>query len=185
MANTKSVKKTPDAEGAVVAEEAIVETTTKSTPAKKIIPKDIDPHQTVVVKNGFQGKLIYKSSKTGERFVWDEFGDEQDMELVELRNAKGAHKDFFINNWFMFDEPWVVEYLGMSRYYKNAVNIEDFDSLFKKDPSELEGILSEMSDGQKKSVGYRARVLIHENEIDSLKIINVIEKCLCIELIEK
>lgn len=184
MANTKSTKKTSVAEEADVMEE-VVETSPKAAPAKKIVPKDIDPHQTVIVKNGFQGKLIYKSSKTGERFIWDEFGDEQDMELVELRNAKGAHKDFFINNWFMFDESWVVEYLGMSRYYKNAVNIEDFDSLFEKDPSELEDILNGMSDGQKKSVGYRARVLIHEKEIDSLKIIDVIEKCLGIELIEK
>ena len=184
MANTKSTKKTTTAEEAGVME-GVVAASPKSAPTKKIVPKDIDPHQTVIVKNGFQGKLIYKSSKTGERFVWDEFGDEQDMELVELRNAKGAHKDFFINNWFMFDEPWVVEYLGMSRYYKNAVNVEDFDSLFKKDPSELEDILNDMSDGQKKSVGYRARVLIHEKEIDSLKIIDVIEKCLGIELIEK
>ena len=47
----------------------------KPTRAKKI-----DPDQIVTVKNGFQGRLIYKSPRTGERFVWEGFGDEQDME---------------------------------------------------------------------------------------------------------
>ena len=43
---------------------------------KPIIAKDIDLNQMIVVRNGFQGRLIYKSSRTQERFVWSDFGDE-------------------------------------------------------------------------------------------------------------
>ena len=77
---------------------------------KPLVPKDIDPSQYVTVRNGFQGRLVYKSKRTGERFVWDSFGAEQDMELSELRNARNSNKKYFINNWFMFDEPWIVDY---------------------------------------------------------------------------
>lgn len=182
---TKTVKKTPVAQSDAVEPATKVEAETVSASKAPIVPKDVDPHQVVPVKNGFQGMLVYRSSKTGERFVWNEFGDEQDMELGELRNAKGANKDFFINNWFMFDEPWIVNYLGMAKFYKHAVSIEEFDSLFDKDPAELEEIINAMSDGQKKSLGYRARVLISERKIDSMKVIDVIEKCLGIELIER
>lgn len=152
---------------------------------KPIVPKQIDPNQYVTVVNGFQGRLIYISKHTGERFVWDEFGDEQEMELVELKQAKSSNKKFFINNWFMFKEQWIVDYLGLNQYYKYAVKIEDFDKLFKKPADELEELLDKMSEGQKKSVAYRARQLIADGEIDSNKIITILEKCLNVELIDR
>ena len=57
----------------------------QTEPKKAMIPKEVDPNQYVTVRNGFQGRLVYKSKRTGERFVWDSFGAEQDMELSELK----------------------------------------------------------------------------------------------------
>lgn len=152
---------------------------------RPMIPKDIDPNQIVTVRNGFQGRLVYKSKRTGERFVWDSFGAEQDMEISELRNARNSNKKYFINNWFMFDEQWIVDYLGMGQYYKFAIKIEDFDKLFEHSASEVESMVSKMSDGQKKSVAYRAKQLIKDGKIDSHKVITTLEKCLGTELIER
>ena len=152
---------------------------------KRIVPKEIDPNQYVVVRNGFQGTLVYRSPRTGEMFEWDSFGAEQEMELRELRNAKNSEKSFFINNWFMFDDEWVVDYLGVRQYYKNSVKIEDFDKLFSKPPEELKKVLKSMPDGQKSSVAYRAHELIANGEIDSRKTIAAIEEGLGVELIER
>lgn len=152
---------------------------------KPIIAKDIDVHQYVTVRNGFQGKLVYVSQKTGEHFVWDGFGTEQEMELLELRNAKNSAKKFFQNNWFMFDEDWIVDYLGLKQYYKHAVKIEDFDKIFEMSPTEIKKIVGSLSAGQKKSVAYRARMLIAEGKIDSNKAINALEDALGVELIER
>jgi len=152
---------------------------------KPIVPKEIDSNQYVAVINGFQGRLVYISKHTGERFIWDEFGAEQDMELSELKRAKSSNKKFFVNNWFMFNEQWIIDYLGLNQYYKYAVKIEDFDKLFEMSVSELEDTLSKMSDGQKKSVAYRARQLIAEGKIDSNKVITTLEKCLNTELIDR
>lgn len=152
---------------------------------KRMVPKDIDPTQIVTVKNGFQGRLVYKSKKTGERFVWDAFGSEQDMEIGELRNARNSNKKYFINNWFMFDEPWIVDYLGMGKFYKFSISIDGFDALFEKPVTEIEETISKLSDGQKKSIAYRAKQLIAEGGIDSNKTITTLEKCLGTELIER
>ena len=149
------------------------------------VKQELDPHMYVTVKNGFNGVLVYKSRKTGERFKWDAFGDEQDMELAELKYAKNSSKDFFINNWFLFDDPEIVEWLGVSRYYKHALNSQDFDGLFKKTPSEIKRILSGLSRGQKSSVAFRAKQLIADGEIDSIKTINALEESLGVELIER
>lgn len=152
---------------------------------KQIVAKDIDVHQYVTVRNGFQGKLVYVSQKTGEHFVWDGFGTEQEMELLELRNAKNSAKKFFQNNWFMFDEDWIVDYLGVKQFYRHAVKIEDFDKIFEMSPAEIKNTVTALSDGQKKSVAYRAKMLIAEGEIDSNKAINALEEALGVELIER
>lgn len=153
--------------------------------SKPLVAKDIDIHQYITVRNGFQGKLVYVSQKTGEHFVWDGFGAEQEMELLELRNAKNSAKKFFENNWFMFDEDWVVDYLGLKQYYKHAIRIEDFDKIFELTPDEIKKTVGAMTNGQKKSVAYRAKRLITEGEIDSNKAINALEEALGTELIER
>lgn len=159
----------------------------KPTEVTKPVVKEIDPNQYVTVLNGYQGRLTYKSSRTGEKFRWYEFGSEQEMELRELRNAKNTHKKYFEKNWFMFSDEfmWVIDYLGVGRYYKNAISIDEFDDIFKKSPAELEEIINGLSDGQKKAVAFRAKTLIAEEKIDSNKVIRTLEKILGVELIEK
>ena len=153
--------------------------------SKPVTPKEIDPDQYVSVRNGYQGKLIYKSKHTGEVFVWESFGDEQDMELSELKRARSASKKYFQNNWFMFDDPWIVDYLGMGQYYKFAISIKDFDKVFDLSADEIEETVSKLSAGQKKSVAYRARQLIADGKIDSNRAIAALEKSLGVELIER
>lgn len=152
---------------------------------KVFTPKAFDPNQIVTVRNGFQGRLVYRSKKTGERFVWDEFGAEQDMELAELKAARSSGKKYFINNWFMFNDPEIVAYLGMTQYYKFALNINDFDKLFSKSADEIKSTINRLSGGQRKSVAYRAKQLIADGTIDSNRVIATLENCLGVELIER
>ena len=183
MANT-STKARKAAE--VEAVEQIVETAPAKEAEKKSykVKKNLDPGMYVTVKNGFNGTLVYKSKKTGERFIWEAFGDEQEIELAELKAAKNSYKSFFVNNWFLFDDPEIVEWLGMNQYYKYALNSASFDKLFEKSPDEIEKTVKALSDGQKKSVAFRAKQLIADGTIDSIKVIAALEKSLSVELIE-
>lgn len=178
MPNNTTKKTMTSAEESAVAENETL---------RPMVPKDIDPNQIIIVLNGFQGKLVYESPRTHEVYRWDSFGDEQEIELRELRNAKSAAKKFFINNWFMFrdEDAWVIDYLGLNQYYKNAIKLDEFDELFTKSVSEIEKVISKLSDGQKKSVAYRARQLVLEKEIDSNKVVAALEKSLGIQLIER
>lgn len=165
-------------------------THTNSTPKPISVPsatnsiKEIDPTQYITVLNGYQGGLTYKSSRTGEVFRWMEFGDEQEIELRELRNARNTQKKFFEKNWFMFGDEfaWVIDYLGVGRFYKNAISIDEFDDIFNKTPNELKKIIQGLSDGQKKAVAFRAQALVADGEIDSNKLIHVLEETLGVTL---
>ena len=147
--------------------------------------REVDIHQFVPVRNGFQGRLVYISKHTGEKFIWDSFGAEQDMELGELKRARNASKGYFINNWFMFDDPWVIDYLGVGQYYRHAISIDDFDRIFDLPADEVERTVSALSDGQKRSVAYRARQLIADGRIDSRKVVSALEKSLGVDLLER
>lgn len=183
---TSKAKKTPPAETTEQAEvKPVVENVVAEEKRSYRVKKDLDPNMIVPVKNGFNGTLIYKSRKTGERFRWDAFGDEQDMELSELKAARNASKDFFINNWFLFDDPEVVEWLGVSQYYKYALDIDAFDKLYQSSPEEIVKTVKNLSNGQKSTVKYRAKQLISEGVIDSIKVISALEKALGTELIER
>lgn len=149
------------------------------------VKSELDPNMIITVKNGTQGVLVYKSKRTGERFEWSSFGDEQDMSLQELKNAKNSSKAFFENNWFLIDDPEILDYLGVSQYYKYALNSASFDELFEGDADTIEETVSKLSSGQKKSVAYRAKQLIADGVIDSIKVINALEKSLSIELIDR
>ena len=52
-------------------------------------------------------------------------------------------------------------------------------------PAEIKSTVASLSDGQKKSVAYRAKMLITEGEIDSNKAINALEEALGVELVER
>ena len=186
-ATSKSSTKAKKAmETVPAATEAAAETA--AAPAEKPVykvKKDLNPNMVVTVKNGFNGTLVYKSKRTGEVFVWDVFGSEQEMELQDLKAARNTYKAFFINNWFLFDDPEVIEWLGMTQYYKHALNSESFNDLFSGTPEEIKETVAKLSDGQKKSVAFRAKQLIQEGEIDSIKVINALEESLSIDLIER
>jgi len=181
-AKTANMTKEAGSVAATVAAEAVAFNNEK--PSYKV-KKDLNPNMMVTVKNGFNGTLVYKSKRTGEVFVWDSFGSEQEMELQDLKSAKNTYKALFINNWFLFDDPEIIEWLGMTQYYKHALNTESFNELFNSTPEEIKKTVAKLSAGQKKSAAFRAKQLIQEGKIDSIKIINALEESLSVDLIER
>lgn len=165
---------------------AVEETVKKDTPkrAAKEEPKKIDESQYVTVKNGFHGRLVFISPRTGEKFYWDNYGDEQDIELRDLKGAKASSKAFFENNWFILDE-WVIQYLGVDSYYRHAVAPGDCDKLFRLPVNDLKTEIAAMNDSQRSSVIVRARELINSGDLDSLRVITALEEALGVELIAK
>ena len=99
MANTKTTgAKTSAAKNTVKTKSEEEIPVKESDTEKKYRDKQtVDMNTIIPVRNGFQGTLIYKSRRTQEVFEWGAFGDEQDMTIQELRDAKNSSKSFFIS----------------------------------------------------------------------------------------
>lgn len=179
MANNKTTNST-------TSEAKQTDVNTEEAPKKSYrTVSNLDSNTYVTVKNGYNGVLVYKSKRTGERYVFDGFGAEQEMELSELKSARNSSKAFFINNWFLFDDPEVIDWLGVNAYYKHALNAQSFDEVFNKTPAQIKKIVSELSKGQKRSLAFRAKQLINDEVIDSIKVISALEESLDVTLIER
>lgn len=150
-------------------------------------PEHVDQNQYIPVINGYHGVLVYTDSRTGETYTWSEFGDIQEMELKELRNAKNTKKFFFENNYFLFDDEysWVIDYLRVNDLYKNTISVDGYSELFTKAPSDMVKIIKTMTDGQKESLARCAQDKIASGEIDSIKIVRALEDGLGVTLIEE
>lgn len=164
-----------------------LQSTPKESATASYTAKDVDMNQYITVRNGYPGQLVYTSKRTGEKFFWEHYGDEQDIQLMELRNARNTSKKFFDHNWFVFDEEydWVIDFLGVRAFYNNIINLEGIDALLKKTPKKIEKELATLTNGQKRTVAYRAMEMIRNKEIDSLSVIEVLEKGLGIALVER
>ena len=72
--------------------------------------------------------------------------------------------------------------LKVDKYYKNIIDLEKLDDVFEKSPEELEKTLKIVPSGIKKLILDRAFELRREKKIDSLNIIETIEKTLNVDL---
>lgn len=179
--NTSAQKQagTPGEIPVVPAAEAVVQKI-DTVPA---IRKEFKPEDYVTVRNGFNGKLVYRSRNTNEVFIWDGLGAEQEMELRELKHARNASRAYFANNWFMFDDPAVPDWLGVGMYYKTALAVDEIDALFEMSPAEIENTLRTLPAGQKETIANRAKELVRAGEkIDSVRVIHALERGLGITL---
>ena len=126
--------------------------------------------------------LVYESrSQLGYRVYWDGYLSEAWMEYKELINMRSTYRAFFERPWIICD--WdVLEDLRVEQYYKNIIDLENLDDVFKKTPKELEKTLKEVPDGIKALIVDRAFELRREKKLDSLSVIETIEKTLNVDL---
>lgn len=144
--------------------------------------KQRDMNEMISVVCITNSPLIYESkSQQGYRVDWDGFLQENWMEYKELVNMRSSQKAFFEEPWIICDWDVLVD-LKVDQYYKNIIDLENLDELFTKSPEELERTLKIVSVGIKKLIVDRAFELRREKKLDSISIIETIEKTLNVDL---
>lgn len=159
-------------------EKKVVEKITKTSNARS----QRDMNELIRVVCITNAPLVYESrSQLGYRVYWDGYLSEAWMEYKELINMRSTYRAFFERPWIICD--WdVLEDLKVDQYYKNIIDLENLDDVFKKTPKELEKTLKEVPDGIKALIVDRAFELRREKKLDSLSVIETIEKTLNVDL---
>lgn len=152
------------------------------TTVKPKVRKQRDMNEMVNVVCITNTPLVYISkNQMGYRIDWDGYLAENWMEYKELVNMRNSQRSFFTEPWIICD--WeVLEDLKVEQYYKNIIDFENLDDIFKKEPEELEEILKIAPRGIKTLIVDRAFELRKNKELDSIGVIEAIEKILNVDL---
>lgn len=158
-----------------------VEKITQSV-SKPMIREQRDMNEMISIVCITNTPLVYESkNQIGYRVDWDGFLQENWIEYKELINMRNSQRAFFEQPWVICDWEVLVD-LKVDHYYKNIIDLEDLDSIFKKSSEELEKTLKIVPMGIKKLIVDRAFELRREKKLDSLNTIETIEKTLNIDL---
>lgn len=172
-------KKTPTKKTTTKAKENVDKIVNKSTAT---VRKQRDMNELINVVCITNSPLVYESkNQLGYRVDWDGYLQENWIEYKELINMRGSQRAFFEEPWIICD--WdVLEDLKVDHYYKNIIDLENLDDIFEKPVDDIEKILKVAPKGIKDLIVDRAFELRRKKELDSLSVVEVIEKTLDIDL---
>lgn len=147
--------------------------------AKEKIPMD----DLVYVRNLTGGKLIY-IGRNGYYVEWQEFGEEQPIEMRELYNMKGSDRRFFTENWIEVDLA-VLRDLHMDAFYRDAISYDEIEEIKN---GKVDKIIAKMKKAQpiiKNSIGVRIMRMIEDGELNDINTIKKLEEAVGCELFQR
>jgi hypothetical protein len=160
---------------------------------KKMEIRKVPASALVNVLCNTHGGLLYLSKKTGVRYEWDEFGNEQQLPIEELVTMRNSQRRFFEDNWVVIDgfvdaeyqefsDLEILDYLQVSKYYDNTLCPRNIDDVFSMSVAQIEEKVPNMSRGVKNTIILRANEFIKIGKLDSLRTIKALETALNCEL---
>jgi hypothetical protein len=121
----------------------------------------------------------------GYTIVWEKRGALNYMELGEFINLKNSDMRFITEPWIRImeeDEVEILKYANVYQYFKSIIEIDDVDDLLRLPFDKFCSKFDKLPDSFKKTVAERAKDMIANGELDSIKIKKYIEQQLDIEL---
>lgn len=154
-----------------------------SNPRKKKtkLPSDM----LVECKNITMGKLIYISKRqNGYTIIWSNPGDVEEIELSELLSMRNSQPKFFEKNWIGIEDPDVINYLKVGKYYENVPDFDKLDEILSGSFEDLREMISKLPKSAYDTVSFKATEMINDGTIDSMKTIKFLCEALGLVLDE-
>ena len=187
----KPVKKTTTRKKTVTKKETTDKVeTAKVQPRKKLV---LNNNVILNVQSTIFGKLVYVNQQTGDKVVWENENEIQQVSAGNLREMKSRQPGFFKNYWIRIigiedpDEEYqnrsvkeIYEALTLQQYYENSML--DVEDLILNHTNEVPIYLSKMGKGFATSLIIRCNDMIKTGKLDSLIKIRQLEEILDTEL---
>lgn len=181
-ATKTSVNKTENVVKKNMSEE--VGNVTKNIKNKVKAKPKLNLHDEVLVKNGYCGELNVLLPKSKYVITFSEFGDDDYIELAELKALRNSKPIFFERNWLIIEDDNVIDFLNVGKYYADYLTVEDIDELFELPVDEMIAKIQKLNQVTRDNIARRAVDMIKDGNIDSVKKIEALEEELGYNLTE-
>lgn len=143
----------------------------------------IDANELIPCRSTTHGELIYISKRTGERIVWDDFGNVQDITMGELKNLYSSSPKFITDVLFVIDDEEAVEALNLTKLYNGLFDLTNIEDFFDNSATQMSNLLDKMPLGLRQAIASKAGEKVKNGTLDSRNKIKVLQDKLKIDLL--
>lgn len=130
----------------------------------------------VWVMNGLMGTLVYKSDRTHKLWKFTEFGQMDTMEYRELVTIRNRYPRYFTEGWLIVLDSVVQDEFKLTDVYQNIITPDNIEDIFTKSIEELSSFIDNLPEGMKNTFVNKAMDKFKKGELDSIKVIKLIEE---------
>lgn len=187
---------TPEVKNTVVEEPVVDETVeevkveVKAAPEPKPAPKpEIKAESVKPVRQFNQNDLILcrsvtagwlgVSGKSGQYYVFENFGDECEIEYQDLFALKSRHSNYIYAPLFIIEDEELLgnpRWADISKFYDDEVFNKDVDEVLNLPVSNFKAALEKLPKGLAKTLQVKVAEKIEDGTFDSLQKIKVIDE---------
>lgn len=141
-----------------------------------------DRTREIPVRSCINGRVIYKSKKTGVTYKWLEKGTYEILTIDELLNMESQSQKFLHSPWLMVDDTEVIEAFNLQGLYDLVAKVEDIDSFVDMSLGEQQKIYNKLPKTLQNQVYNHIYNKVETGEIDSKSKIRELEELVQMEL---
>ena len=171
----KAVPKETVDEKVTVSEESVAE---KVVEKVKKEPRQFNQNDLILCRSVTTGWLGC-SGKSGQYYVFENFGDECEIEYQDLFALKSRRSNYIYAPHFIIEDEELLEnprWADVAKFYEDEVYSTDIDEVLNLPPSNFKSALEKLPKGIAKSLQVRVAEKIEDGTFDSLKKIKAIDE---------
>ena len=126
-----------------------------------------DRNRQVIVRSCVDGRVIYKSKRSGMTWKWLEKGAYEVLTVEELLNMESQSHKFLHSPWLMVDDEDIIEAFNLAELYNLVAKVEDIDSFINMSLDEQKQIYNKLPKASQNQVYNHICFKVDSGEIDS------------------
>ena len=126
-----------------------------------------DRNRQVIVRSCIEGRVIYKSKRSGMTYKWLEKGAYEVLTVEELLNMESQSHKFLHSPWLMVDDEDIIEAFNLAELYDLVAKVEDIDSFINMSLGEQKQIYNKLPKASQNQVYNHICFKVDSGEIDS------------------
>lgn len=145
----------------------------------KPAPRQFNQNDLILCRSVTAGWLGV-SGKSGQYYVFEDFGDECEIEYQDLFALKSRHSQYIYAPHFVIEDEELLEnprWADVAKFYDNEVyTMEDVEAVLNLPVSNFKSALEKLPKGLAKSLQVTVAQKIEDGTFDSLKKIKIIDE---------
>lgn len=126
-----------------------------------------DRNRQVIVRSCVDGRVIYKSKRSGMTWKWLEKGAYEVLTVEEMLNMESQSHKFLHSPWLMVDDEDIIEAFNLAELYDLVAKVEDIDSFINMTLDEQKQIYNKLPKASQNQVYNHICFKVDSGEIDS------------------